>query len=92
MATATKDRQITKQRLDSRSRVFGNSRNLGADVRHSPESGSVVVAVMLMLFVCLIVPMMAILYFDSLACQKKAEHSEARIEKVLKSLEEKDRK
>ena len=89
MATAAKGRQITKQRLDSRSRVFSDSRNLGADVCHSPESGSVVVAVMLMLFVCLIVPMMVMLYFDTLTLQKKTEKTEARIEKLVKNLEEK---
>jgi hypothetical protein len=92
MATAAKDRQITKHRLDSRGRVFGNFRNLGVDVHHSPESGSVVVAVILMLFVCLIVPMMAMLYFDTLTLQKKTEKTEARVEKLIKNLEEKDKK
>lgn len=46
----------------------------------------------LMLFVCLIVPMMAMLYFDTLTLQKKTEKTEARVEKLIKNLEEKDKK
>jgi len=42
----------------------------------------------MMLFTCLLLPLMAMLYFDSLACQKKAEHAEAKIEKLIKKLEE----
>jgi hypothetical protein len=45
-----------------------------------------------MLFVCLIVPMMAMLYFDTLTLQKKTEKTEARVEKLIKNLEEKDKK
>jgi predicted permease len=89
MEAPADDRQVAKQRLNSGGGVFGNSGNLGFDVRHSSESGSVVVAVMLMLFVCLLMPMMAMLYFDSLSCQKKAERTEARVEKLLKNLEDK---
>jgi hypothetical protein len=36
--------------------------------------------------------MLGILYFDTLTIQKKAERTEARIEKLVKSLEEKDKK
>jgi hypothetical protein len=62
---------------------------MGVDVRHTPESGYVVVAVLLLIFVCLLMPLMAMLYFDSLALNKKTERTEARIEKLLKELEEK---
>jgi predicted ATP-grasp superfamily ATP-dependent carboligase len=34
---------------------------------------------------------MAMLYFDTLTLQKKAERTEARIEKLVKNLEEKDK-
>jgi hypothetical protein len=34
-------------------------------------------------------PLMAMLYFDSWALNKKTERTEARIEKLLKELEEK---
>ena len=91
MATSTNDRQVTKQLADSWSGASGNSRNLGANVRHSSESGYVIVAVMLMLFVCLVVPLMALLYFDTLTLQKKTERTEARIEKLLKDLEKKEK-
>lgn len=64
---------------------------MGADVPHLSESGYVVVAILLMLFVCLVIPLMAMLYFDSLTLNKKTEKTEARIEKVLKNLEEKDK-
>jgi len=50
------------------------------------------VAVLLLLFICLVVPLMAMLYFDSLTLNKKTERTEARIEKKLKELEEKDKK
>jgi len=36
-------------------------------------------------------PLMAMLYFDSLALNKKTERTEARIEKLLKNLEEKEK-
>ena len=64
---------------------------MGLDVRHSSESGAVVVAVLLMIFVCLVIPLMAMLYFDSLALNKKTERTEARIEKLLKDLEKKEK-
>ena len=92
MATPADDRQIAKQRFDSLGSSVGDSRNMGFDVRHSHESGYVAVAVLMMVFVCLIVPLMAMLYFDTLTLQKKTAHTEARIEKLLKNLEEKDKK
>jgi hypothetical protein len=50
------------------------------------------VAVLLLIFVCLILPLMAMLYFDSLTLNKKTERTEARVEKLLKNAEEKDKK
>jgi hypothetical protein len=91
MATSTKDRQVTKRRFDFGSGVGGNFGNMGLDVRHSSESGAVVVAVLLMIFVCLVIPLMAMLYFDSLALNKKTERTEARVEKLLKDLEKKEK-
>lgn len=89
MEAPANDRQIAERRVDSRRGVFGYSGNLGADVHHPSESGYVVVAVLMMIFACLILPLMVMLYFDSLNCQKKSERSEARIEKLLKNLEDK---
>jgi hypothetical protein len=45
-----------------------------------------------MLLICLFLPLLAMLYFDTLTLQKKAEKTEARIEKLIKNLEEKDKK
>jgi predicted ATP-grasp superfamily ATP-dependent carboligase len=45
-----------------------------------------------MLLFCLLLPLMAMLYFDTLTIQKKAERTEARIEKLLRNLEDKDKK
>jgi preprotein translocase subunit YajC len=47
---------------------------------------------LLMLLFCLLLPIMTMMYFDILKIQKQAERDQARIEKVLKSLEEKDKK
>jgi hypothetical protein len=91
MATSANDKQIAKQRFNSWGGSVGNFGNLGADVRNSSESGYVVVAVLLMIFICLILPMMALLYFDTLTLQKKTERTEARIEKLLKNLEDKEK-
>ena len=91
MATPANDRQVTKQRTDLWSGAIGNSRNLGADVPHPSESGYVVVAILLLLFICLVMPLMAMLYFDSLALNKKTERTEARVEKLLKDLEKKEK-
>lgn len=65
---------------------------MGVDVRHLRQSGYVAVVVMLLLFVCLILPLMALLYFDALTLNKRTERTEARIEKLLKSIEEKEKK
>jgi len=92
MAASTKNRQITKRRTDFRSSVGGGVGDLGVNVLNSSESGAVVVAVLLMLLICLFLPLLAMLYFDTLTLQKKAEKTEARIEKLIKNLEEKDKK
>ena len=92
MATPKDDRQTMERRPDLWGGSIGDPRNLGVDVRNSSESGYVVVAVLLMIFVCLLLPLMAMLYFDSLTLNKKTERTEARIEKLLKNLEEKDKK
>jgi hypothetical protein len=46
---------------------------------------------LLMILICLLMPLMVMLYFDSLALNKKTERTEARIEKLLKNLEEKEK-
>jgi hypothetical protein len=45
-----------------------------------------------MILFCLLLPLMALIYFDTLTIQKKSERTEARIEKLLKNLEDKDKK
>jgi len=42
---------------------------------------------LMMLLICLLLPLMASMYFDSLTAQKRTERNEARIEKLLKELE-----
>jgi hypothetical protein len=44
-----------------------------------------------MILFCLLLPALGIVYFETLKIQKKAERSEARIEKLLKDLEKKDK-
>lgn len=92
MGASANDQQTAKRRSDFRSGSVGNFGGMGADVRHSSESGYIVVAVLLMLFICLVMPLMALLYFDTLTLQKKTERTEARIEKLLKNLEEKEKR
>ncbi len=92
MATTANDRQIAARRTSSWSRAAGDSGGLGPDVRNLPESGYIVAVALLMLLVCLLLPIMSMLYFDILKVQKQAERDQARIEKVLKNLEEKDKK
>ena len=92
MATTANDRQIAARRTNSWSGPVSNPGSLGPDVRNLPESGYVVAVALLMLLVCLLLPIMSMLYFDILKVQKQAERTEARIEKVLKNLEEKDKK
>ena len=91
MATSANDQQIAKRRFDSWGGFVGNSGNLGSDVSHSSKSGYVVIAMLLMILICLLLPLMAMLYFDTLTLQKKAERTEARIEKLVKNLEEKEK-
>jgi len=45
-----------------------------------------------MLLVCLFLPLLVMVYFDTLKIQKQAEKTEAKIEKLLKKLEEKEQK
>jgi hypothetical protein len=89
MATSKAAQQTGGRGFNFRSSPVSDSRNLGVDVRYTPESGYIVVAVLLLIFACLLMPLMAMLYFDSLALNKKTERTEARIEKLLKELEEK---
>lgn len=91
METPTDDQQTAKRRFNLRSGSVGDFGNLGVDVRHSSESGYIVVAMLLMILICLLMPLMVMLYFDSLALNKKTERTEARIEKLLKNLEEKQK-
>ena len=91
MATSKAARQTGGRSINFRSRPSGSFGDVGADVRHSPESGYVIVVALLMLLFCLLLPLMALLYFDILTIQKKAERTEVRIEKLLKDLEKKDK-
>ena len=91
MATSKSAQQTGGRSVNFRSRPTDNSGDMGNDVHNSPQSGYVVVVVLLMILICLLLPMMAILYFDTLTIQKKAERVEARIEKLLKDLEKKDK-
>ena len=92
MATTANDRQIAARRTNSWSRAAGDPGSLGVDVRNLSESGYIAAVALLMIFICLLLPIMVMLYFDILKVQKQAERTEARIEKVLKNLEEKDKK
>ena len=92
MATTANDRQIAARRTNSWSRAAGDPGSLGADVRNLSESGYIAAVALLMIFICLLLPIMVMLYFDILKVQKQAERTEARIEKLLKNLEEKEKK
>ena len=91
MATSKSAQQNGGRSVNFRSSPDRDSRNLGADVPNSSQSGNIVLIVVLMLLICLFLPLMASLYFDTLTIQKKAERVEARIEKMLKELEKKDK-
>jgi hypothetical protein len=65
---------------------------LGAAVRNSSESGYIVAVALLVILFCLVIPILAFMYFDVLKVQKQAERDLTRIEKVLKNLEDKDKK
>lgn len=91
MATSTKDQQTAKRRIDFWSGIAGDSRNLGSAVRYPSQSGYVIVGILLMIFVCLLLPLMAFMYFDILKVLKQAEQTEVRLEKKLKNLEEKEK-
>lgn len=89
MATSKAAQQTGGRSVNFRSSPAGNSGNLGVDVRHTSESGYIVVVVLLMLLFCLLIPFLISIYIDVLKVQKQAERSEARIEKLLKNLEDK---
>jgi hypothetical protein len=91
MATSKAAQQISGRGFNFRGGSDASGGNVGADVRHPPESGYVAVVVLLILLFCLLLPLMALLYFDTLTIQKKAERTEAKIEKMLKELEKKDK-
>jgi len=90
MATSKTVGQVDGRGFNFRSRPAVDSGAVGVDVRHSPESGHIAVVVLLMLLFCLLLPLLAMLYFDTLTIQKKAERTEARIEKLLKEIEKKE--
>lgn len=92
MATTKNDRQAAARRPDPRSRLTSDLGDLGTALRRSSQSGHIVVVALFLILFCLILPILALMYFDVLKVQKQAERDQARIEKVLKSLEEKDKK
>lgn len=91
MATSKSAQQTGGRSVNFRSSPGSNPGNVGIDVHDPSESGYVVVVVLLIVFICLLLPLMASMYFDTLTIQKKAERIEARIEKMLKELEKKDK-
>ena len=91
MATSKPTQQNGGRSVSFRGSPDRDSRNLGADVPNSSQSGNIVLIVVLMLLICLLLPLMASLYFDSLTAQKRTERTEVRIEKILKELEKKDK-
>jgi len=91
MATSEAFKQVNRRGVNLRSGSDSGSRNMGVDVRHISESGYVVVVVLLMILVCLFLPLMAMLYFDTLKAKKQIERTEARIEKLLKDIEKKEK-
>ena len=91
MATSKAAQQTSGRGFNFRGSSAVDSGDVGANVRRSSESGYVAVVVLLMLLFCLLLPLMALLYFDTLTIQKKAERTEARIEKLLKELEKKEK-
>jgi preprotein translocase subunit YajC len=44
-----------------------------------------------MMLFCLLLPLMAMMYFDTLKIQKKAEQTQMKVEKLLKDFEKKDK-
>ena len=91
MATSKSAQQNGGRSVSFRSSADRDNRNLGVDVPNSSQSGNIVLIVVLMLLICLLLPLMASLYFDSLTAQKRTERTEVRIEKILKELEKKDK-
>ena len=91
MATSAAFKQTNGRGVNFRSSSDSTSGSVGVDVRHTPESGYVVVVVLLMILVCLFLPLMAMLYFDTLKAQKQIERTEVRIEKLLKDFEKKEK-
>jgi len=91
MATSKAAQQISGRGFNFRGGSAVGSGDVGADVRHPPESGYVAVVVLLMLLFCLLLPLMALLYFDTLTIQKKAEKTQVKVEKLLKDFEKKDK-
>ena len=91
MATSKAARQTGGRSVNFRSNPDRDSGNLGVDVPNSSQSGNIVLIILLMLLICLFLPLMVSLYFDTLTIQKKAERIETRIEKLLKDLEKKDK-
>ena len=92
MATSKAARQTGGRSINFRSSPASSSGDVGIDVHDPSQSGYIVVVMLLVILFCLLLPLMALLYFDTLTIQKKAERTEARIEKLVKSLEEKDKK
>ena len=91
MATSKAAQQTGGRSVNFRSNPDRDSGNLGVDVPNSSQSGNIVLIILLMILICLFLPLMVSLYFDTLTIQKKAERIETRIEKMLKELEKKDK-
>jgi hypothetical protein len=90
MATSKTIGQIVRRSSNFRGGTAVDFGIVGVDVRHSSQSGYVAVVVLLMLLFCLLLPLIAMMYFDTLKIQKRAEQTQLKVEKLLKDFEKKD--
>jgi hypothetical protein len=89
MATTRKTQSISRQGSDLRGGSSSDTRSVGNDVGDKNESGFLIAVIVLMVIFLAILPLMLMIYLDTLKIQKRVEKDMARIEKVLKVEEEK---
>jgi len=92
MATSEAFKQVSRRGVNFRSGSDSGSRNMGVDVRHISESGSVAVAVVCLILFLLIVPLLLMIYFDTLKAQYKVDKSVEKVEKLIKQMEKEKEK
>jgi hypothetical protein len=92
MATGKNGSGVSGRGINFRSSPSSDTGSVVPNVRNPSESGSVTFAVVLLILFLLLLPLLVMIYFDTLKAQHRVERSVERMEKLIKQIEKEKEK